>query len=209
MFFVYLTRFMRKIGNILTNKKFDGGNFFNVVRDKSGLIEGIPTLVIGWDFTKENFPTANIIEWKIDDGVYWTFGNREKRSEYETRLDKFNKLCVENLVKSVNYNPVNILVATMDEKVWLNGVIESDIEKKIYIANDMVYIYIPSMNNVYGIYLQAIKYIGKNVKEFLAKIYKSKNSEIISAKLSENIPSYLFDVVKNRLYIVPALMYSE
>ena len=200
---------MRKIANILTNKKFDGGNFFNVVQDKSELLEGMPTLVIGWDFTKENYPSANIIEWEIGNDVFWTFGNREKRSEYEDRINKFNRICIDRLVKKINYIPINTLTATLEERTQLNELIGGDVKKKIYIANDMVYIYFPDEESVRGIYLQDIKYKGKSVKEFLSKVYKSKNAEIISAKLSDSVPDYMLDVLKNRLYLVPAILYND
>ena len=58
---------MRFIANILTDRKFNDCEFYNVVSKKEDLIENIPTLVIGWGFTKKLYPEANIINSKLED----------------------------------------------------------------------------------------------------------------------------------------------
>ena len=92
---------MRFIANILTDRKFDDCEFYNVVSKKEDLIENIPTLVIGWGFTKELYPEANIINWEIGNNIFWTFNNREKGNRYEETLKKFNKLALNNFIKKI------------------------------------------------------------------------------------------------------------
>ena len=92
---------MRYIANILTDKKFNDCKFYNVVSKKEDIIVGLPTLVIGWEFTKALYPEANIISWEIDKDTYWTFGNRERRQRYEESLVKFRELALNRLIKKV------------------------------------------------------------------------------------------------------------
>ena len=73
---------MKFIANILTDKPFTNAELYNVVSDKNNLIDGIPTLVIGWEYTKKMFNNANILDWEIDRNTYWTYGKREKRNKY-------------------------------------------------------------------------------------------------------------------------------
>lgn len=200
---------MKKIANILTDKKISFPEYFNSVSSKENLISNIPTLVIGWDFTKVNYPDAKIVDWKIDENTFWTFGNREKRAEYDTRLENFEKIAIERLIKSVKYRPLNLMTATKEEKMELYDYIESAEKKEIYLSNDMVYIYVPSNEYVFGIFLREIDYVGKSVKSFLSKIYSCENKEIVSGKISERIPSNLLGTVKNNLYIIPILLYES
>ena len=58
---------MKYIANILTNRKFNDTELYNIVSKKEDLISDIPTLVIGWEFTKKMYPNANILDWKIND----------------------------------------------------------------------------------------------------------------------------------------------
>ena len=47
---------MKFIANILTDKPFKDNDLYNVVSDKNNLIGGIPTLVVGWEYTKKLYP---------------------------------------------------------------------------------------------------------------------------------------------------------
>ena len=94
---------MRFIANILTDKKFINSELYNVVDNKDKLIDGIPTLVIGWGFTKKMYPNASILNWSIDNNIYWTYGKREKRSRYEENIEKFRQFAISNFIKSVKY----------------------------------------------------------------------------------------------------------
>ena len=94
---------MKKIANILTDGIFDNDGLYNVVKTKDELIEGIPTLVIGWEKTKSLFPTACIIERKINDDTYWTWGSRERRQVMEKDIAVFRRLALKRFTKSIKY----------------------------------------------------------------------------------------------------------
>ena len=194
---------MKFIANILTEKSFSDGELYNVVNKKEDLIKGIPTMVIGWSFTHELYPEANIIDWKIDDSTYWTFGKREKRSVYETRLEKFREIAFLSFTKSVKYENLNMMTASNEEKNRVMEDVFSEEGVKFYYANGMSYIYLPKENIVYGISLREIDYIGKNAKEFLSSIYKSENIEGVSA---DSLTAEVKFAFRNCHYIIPYLM---
>ena len=73
---------MQPIANILTKNWFNDKTLYNVVDKKCDLIEGIPTLCVGVEMTKKNYPNFNILDMNIDDETKWTYGPREKRNIY-------------------------------------------------------------------------------------------------------------------------------
>ena len=194
---------MKYIANILTNKPFSDGELYNVVSDKNSLIEGIPTLVVGWEFTKLNYPKASIIDWKICDGVYWTFGNRERRSVFEERTNKFRDMAVNSFIKSVKYHNINMLTATNEEKeTFMRSLVCSE-GIKVFYNFGMVYIYNPCEDIVYGVSLREVDFIGKNGKDFLTDVYKMENSEAIT---TENLSPQVKFAFRNCNYIFPYLL---
>ncbi len=200
---------MRKIANILTDKKFtEDSTFYNVVSSVDGLIPNLPTLIIGWNFAKSLYPDANIVNWKINDNTYFTFGSREKRSAYLKRIEKFKEIAVDNFIKSVKYEFFSVITKSNHEKAeFLNFIVNGSEKKDIYIANNgMMYIYIPSKNAVYGILLSDVEYIGKNEETFVAMIYRGSEVENVNEKVSKNINLSILNDFKNCLYIVPCLV---
>ena len=55
---------MKYIGNILTSSKLDISPFFNLTDDLNLIDSSIPTLIVGWDEMKKNFPEQNILNKK-------------------------------------------------------------------------------------------------------------------------------------------------
>ena len=194
---------MRFIANILSEKNFLDGELYNVTASKESLIEGLPTLVVGWEFTKQMYPDANIIDWKINENTYWTFGKREKRAVYEYRIEKFREISLSSFIKSVKYESLSMTSSSNEKK---NEVMESVFTEegvKFYYTNGMAYLYAPQENVVYGISLREIDFIGKNAKDFLSSIYKSENIEAVSVDSLSTDMKFAF---RNCHYIVPYLM---
>lgn len=170
---------MKFIANILTDKKFTGNELYNVVNSKELLIPDIPTLVVGWEFTKSLYPDVDITDWVIDDNTYWTFGNREKRSVYEDRIEKFKNIAINSVISSVKYKFINILADKQSAKEFISKV---DAESGItsYYYNGIVYVYIPSEGVVYGISLRDIDYVGNNPKTFLSQLNGKENVKSVT-----------------------------
>ena len=188
-----------KIANIYTTTKFEN-ELYNVTDKKESLTEGIPTLIIGWSNTKHLFPSADILNWKIDDNTYWTFGKRERRSEYEDRLNKFFELSIEKLDKCVVYNYVNLLTATKEEKNALFNKITNGSRKSVLKYYDMLYITEEDYNVVYGISLRDVDYEGKNRNRIIDLV--KKNTSIVYIEEDEcSVCNDIISKMKNKVYL--------
>jgi hypothetical protein len=194
---------MKFIANILTDKKLVFDNLYNVVNNKEDLISDIPTLVIGWEYTKNIFPEANILDWEIKRNFYWTYGSREKRNRYEENLIKFKELAVKQFVKSVKYTYINMLTASNEDKQYIMNLIDN-VGTTIYSTNDMVYLMDTIENRVIGFSLRDIDYIGKDRKKIFTKIYHNPNNNLISLS-NDNISWDMRNVLRNYNYVIPFL----
>jgi hypothetical protein len=193
---------MKFLANILTEKNFPSEGIYNVVNSKNNLIEGIPTLVIGWGFTKLNYPNANILDWEIDKMTYWTFGMREKRQRYEADIKKFKENIFNKLFKMVRYEYINLLIKDNCIDSLLTILKYTD-NLNVYINNDMLYIMCKNTNIIYGYSLRDIEYIGGKKKEVFTTIYSNKNINLIDSK--EDLSLDIKLLLKNNQHIVPYL----
>lgn len=190
---------MKKIANILTLSKFEDNLLYNIVNRKDDLINGIPTLCVGIELTRKNYPDFNIINMKIDDNTFWTYGPREKRNIYENRLSEFNDFLIKKHLSTIEYKYVSVIVGGFNSNDYkiLNEIIFCG-KSASYVINDMAYVYYD--NVVYGISLRDIKYCGGNEKDFLKKLFI--NTKIIKP----NDISYSIKTMFNGCnYIIPSL----
>lgn len=195
---------MKYIGNILTNTKFNGGSLYNVTDVKENLIPDIPTLVIGWDFTKKMFKNANILDWVIENGIYWTFGKRERRNKYENNLLKFKNIAIDKIIKQVDYEFFNVL--TLDDGIKRDffELLSSDVGKRVFIHNDMVYVWFVGEKKVFGLSLRDIEYNGKSRKNFLSMLYRGRNVTFVNLNDIESDDIKL--QIRNCYYVLPFLI---
>jgi hypothetical protein len=194
---------MKYIANILTDKKFTDSELYNVVNSKDKLIGDIPTLIIGWGYTKKMYPEANILDWKINDNIFWTYGKREKRNKYEENVEKFKKASINKFIKSVKYQYYNLLTISEEEKKYIISLLCRDCKTYIYINCDMVYIFDDENNIVIGFSLRDIDYINSSRKKMFNIILRNKNNNIIDIK---DTLSYDMKISLNECkYVIPYL----
>lgn len=193
---------MRYIANILTPKTFSDGELYNIVNNKDDLIEGIPTLIIGWEFAHKLYPEANILDWKINEDMYWTFGNREKRDRYDKCVKDFRDIALNRFIKSIKYTFFNILASTDEEKASFSHKIKKE-ELIAYISGNMVYLYNKENNEAIGVSLMDFNYGGYNRKKFFATILNSPN--ITSIDIKEELSWVMRMALKNCNYVIPSL----
>lgn len=194
---------MKFIANILTDKPFKDNDLYNVVSDKNNLIGGIPTLVVGWEYTKKLYPEASILNWEVGNNVYWTYGNREKRNKYEENIVNFRQLALTKFIKSVKYKFYGLLTTTDEEKDYILNLIGKDSGSFIYMNYDMVYIFDVENNIVIGFSLRDIDYMGKERKGIFSKIYRNQNNNIIDIK--DSLTWDTKNALRNCNYVIPYL----
>ena len=98
------------IGNIVHNNPKKEYKNFNVVDSLDKIIEGLPTLIIGWDIVKQINPDADFLNRKLSNNISWTFNLTERRDLHEEDLYYFIKNCYNNLISKVKYNYIDFLL---------------------------------------------------------------------------------------------------
>jgi uncharacterized protein (UPF0335 family) len=162
-----------KIANIVSNNKINVSDEFNVVESLGEIIQGLPTLIVGFDYVNKHYPDFDIMERCLEDNLYWTFKKTEKRDEYQEGLSWFVSKVYSDLTKEVTYIFVDPI---QYNKRTIRKIIRkiNSIEKKItFFHKDMAYIY--GEKFVFGIDFKLLKYMGLNIEKIKEKI-KTKSS---------------------------------
>jgi hypothetical protein len=155
---------MKYIANILSDEQFSDTELYNIVKEKKDLVPGIPTLIIGWDRVKEMYPNASIIEWKISDNVFWTYGKYERRDKYEATVKNFQDLAFKKFIEKLDYVFYDVLTSPDRFNSFLMSLL-SETKKTIYITGDMLYIYYAGTKKVIGISLRDCDYLDETLKK--------------------------------------------
>lgn len=195
---------MKYIANILTEDPFNEGEFYNVVRDKCDLVDGIPTLIIGWEKTKELYPDASIIEWEVADNVYWTYGKYERRDKFETFTKKFNDLALKKFIESVNYVFYDVITEKPERFEKFIELLLSNMGKTIYVTGDMMYINYLYMTKVVGVSLRDCDFVDETYKKrIFSALYNNPSVKML--KNNDSISKEARYKTRGKPYIIPYL----
>lgn len=192
---------MNYLANIYTKSKLDIEPFFNVVDDENKLIDGIPTLIIGWDSVKSLYGDINILDKKVKDNIYWTFGKRERRNVMEVDVQKFKKKAMSIVSNNVKYKFFNILTAKNDKKKSFYALLKDTRRKTIFSFNNMLYIYVDGTDTVVSISLRDVDYIGGDVKKIFSTLYNNKFVKVANDNDLKDTNAKLF--FKDNIYLIP------
>ena len=192
---------MNYLANIYTKSKIDIEPFFNVVDDENKLIDGIPTLIIGWDSVKSLYGDINILDKKVKDNIYWTFGKRERRNVMEVDVQKFKRKAMSITCNNVKYKFFNILTAKNDKKKSFYLLLKDTRHKTIFSFNNVLYIYIDGTDTVVSISLRDVDYIGGDVKKIFSTLYNNKFVKVANDNDLKDTNAKLF--FKDNIYLIP------
>ena len=192
---------MNYLANIYTKSKIDIEPFFNVVDDEKKIIDGIPTLIIGWDSVKSLYGDINILDKKVKDNIYWTFGKRERRNVMEVDVQKFKRKAMSIVSNNVKYKFFNILTAKNDKKKSFYALLKDTRHKTIFLFNNMLYIYIDGTDTVVSISLRDVDYIGGDVKKIFSTLYNNKFVKVANDNDLKDTNAKLF--FKDNIYLIP------
>lgn len=194
---------MKFIANILTDEPFSSDGIYNVVKENTLLVPGIPTLIIGWEKTKAEYPNASIIEWEVSDNVFWTYGKYEKRERYEENIKRFKELSIKKLLETVKYVFYDVILCGESKFNSFLAKLADSGKKTAYIFNEMLYICF-SDDVVIGLSLRDCEYaFPDSKKKILSVIYSSNTVTLL--KNNENIPRETRYRFKDNLFIIPYL----
>lgn len=199
---------MKYIGRIITkSKNIEPLDFVEVTDDKEKIDKSIPTLIIGKQTAESIYgkDKIHLLDKKIEDNVYWTFGKLEKRTEFENDLETFNNIILKNLLETVNYVYFNIFTMSMSCIKRFIKYLSNDIDKVIYRFGD--HLYVLCNNSVVGISMIDLEYIGIDKNSVIQKIEKNTHNKII------NNDYFISKNLKNKLngnkIIVPYLYFLK
>jgi len=195
------------IGNIITSSKIEDENF-KVCRKLETIDDSLPTLIVGWEKTKEIYgDKVSILHKKIDDKTQWTFSTKERKVDYDKDIESFMSNCYSNIGKDINYVYIDVI---HDSKKKIKKII-----RKIYsLKNPKVYnhlnrmIYIYGENIVFGVDIEVLNYIGIDYKKVLDKVSRIPNCLFIDEKIF-NIYKSIINKINGKVRLIPYIYELE
>lgn len=157
-----------KIANIFSRSNVEVPKDFNVVTSFSDIIEGLPTLIVGYDYVSDKYPDFDITDICLGGNLYWTFKKTEKRDKYEQDLKWFISKVYADLTSELSYIFVDPLQYRGKTLIKIVKKIFSLTNVVTYSNKDMIYIY--GDNLIFGIDLKLLKYMGIDIKKIENKI---------------------------------------
>ena len=200
-------------GYIVSETKYNGlpNDIIKVVENESECTLDVPKLIIGLSKAKEYAQSKgfefDILEHMFPDGNMWTFKKTEKREIYEENIIEFKNYIIKSISKNINYYYINIYnLKYKDIKRLYNILFNNKFNRNInyiFIDKEMMY-YCLENNNVIGISLGLIKYMGIDREKIISKIKSGKNNSIV---FSSNKKLWqLKDWFNGMEYIIPSLL---
>jgi hypothetical protein len=193
-----------KIANILSTTKIEVPEDFNIVKSSIDLIDGLPTLIVGYDYVNKHYQDFDITNIKLEPNLYWTFKKTEKRDKFDEDLRWFIRKVYEDLTDKLIYlfvDPIQHKPKTLRKIVKkilsLNDVIT-------YQHNEMFYVY--SDNLIFGIDLKLLKYLGFNTDKIKEKIKSISNVFLIDDEILIEYKKCI-ETLNNRVRYIPYLYF--
>lgn len=193
---------MKKLGYILTKNKVNNiVDFVSVIKDISEIDDTTkPLLIVGLHNAKIYSKNFSILNKKIDNNIFWTFGKTERRVDYEKDLESFYTFVINKNINDLKYYYVNILSIKYNKAKNLLNLVNSKEKKYIYISNNMIYIF-NNKTYILGISLKILNYININIKKIYKLLYSNKSNVIY------NNDSFLTlkmkKLIENKRYVIP------
>ena len=156
-----------KIGNIVSTTNINVSEDFNVVQSLDDIIQVLPTLIIGWDYVKKNYPNYDIIDRKLSDNLFWTFKKTERRDFHEEDIYNFVLNTYAGIVKNITYHFVDPFMLTRKSIIKILTKLKST-KTIAYCHDDMCYIYFD--NIILGFNLSFLEFIGLNREKIIKRI---------------------------------------
>lgn len=192
---------MKTLGSIVSKRKIkDVLGFVEVVSNIGDVSDPTkPILIVGYNEAKSMTDNFSILEHKLDDGVYWTYGKTEKRDAHENDIKLFYKEVINNAIKDIKYYFVNLFKLRYTEIKRLLNIIKNDTKKYIYIDGNMIYIYYDGY--VLGISLEMTEWLGVK-REKVISLLKSNDNNVI--QFSDSFLDFgVKKIISNKKYVIP------
>lgn len=194
-------KFMGTIGYIVTKSKIDNilscikvVQSYRSIEDKSK-----PILIIGLEEAKKYASSFSILEKQLDKNLFWTFGKREKRTDYEKDIEKFQEYVLKCALSHINYYYLNILTIKYEKLKKLFYIVRNSDLKIFYVEKKMIYMFYNDY--VLGLSVDILEYMGIKKKKVLDLLCKNINNKIFFNDFQFNYK--IKKIIDNKKYITP------
>ena len=158
-----------KLENVLSCIKIVSS--YRSIEDKSK-----PILIIGLEEAKKHASSFSILEKQISENIFWTFGKREKRTDYEKDIEKFQEYVLKCALQDIKYYYLNILTVKYNKIKKLIGIINNSDIKTFYVDKKMIYMFY--QDYVLGLSVDVLEYLNIKRKKVLDLIRTNENNKI-------------------------------
>lgn len=195
---------MKKLGAIVTKRKInDVVGFVEVVPDMKSVTDPTkPILVVGLNEAKKLTEDFCILEKRISENLFWTFGKTEKRNDHERDILQFYDYVLSKAIDDIPYYYVNIFKLRYNKVKNIINILNNSKEKYIYINKNIIYIYYN--NYILGLSLTMLEYIGIARKKVLRFLYKNPANKI--QYQTQFLDEQMRKVLNNKKYVIPYFM---
>ena len=194
-----------KIGNIVSNTPLKVGEEFNIVDSFDDIIEGIPTLIVGYQLVKEKFgEDLDFLEREVD-GISWTFTKEEQKKYHIPDLNQFIDYCFYKCVEDTTYLFVDPIQFSKRKMKRVISKINS-IENPISYLTEKNMLYIFGENLIFGVDLKLVNYIGIDSDKIKSRVKSISKAFLEGSEILIEYKDYL-ERLKNQPKYVP-LLYS-
>ena len=194
------------VANIVTNTNINIDKYFNVVGTLDEIVQGIPTLIIGWDIVKTINPDADFVDKKLSEEIFWTFKKTERRDIFEEDLYNFINYSYNKLIKNINYKFIDLISYSETELKDTFKLIKKMNNVTGYKYKNMLYIH--TENTIYGMDIKLLEYVGYNVDETLNKIISYFDVFLENEQILIEYKD-IIDVLNNEVKYIPYLYSIE
>lgn len=192
---------MNTLGYIITKNKLS--NIFPFIKIVSSYRsiddKSKPILIIGLEEAKKHASSFSILEKQIGENMFWTFGKREKRTDYEKDIEKFQEFVLKRALNEVKYFYFNILTTKYEKIKKLIKIVRNSDVKTFYIDKKMIYMFYN--NYILGLSIDIIEYLGVKKRKVLDIIRKNENNRIFYNDFQFNYK--IKKIIETKKYITP------
>lgn len=178
------------IGNIVSSSVIKEENF-NLFDEIESIDNSFPTLIIGWDKTKEIFgDKVSILHKKISNKLYWTFSGKERRVDFENDLKQFKKTCYNDFGSEIPYIYLDPLHDKLKKIKKILKKIYS-LEESISYITDKNMLYILGDNIIFGVDLNITEFMSIQNDKIITRIHNLTNSVLIDNEIFNKCKEFI------------------
>ena len=189
------------IGNIVSSSKINEDNF-KLFDEIESVDNSLPTLIVGWNKTKEMFgDKVSILNKQISDNLYWTLSTTERRVDYDDDIITFKQECYNNFGSELSYvyiDPIH------DKPKKIKKILKKiySLSESISYFTDKNMLYILGENIVFGVNLEVTEFIGISTNSIITRVVNLRNSVLIDNEIFNKCKEFI-KKLDNEYKLVP------